>query len=330
MVSGQLLLKRPVTNTSYHDNPWQEWLNGYRVTRKDGYWISDGTGNYPLVAMQDLRSGDGSKVQDERPIYNNKFLAMLVGLGEPSEEEIIVQAWWNSPDGVECSVMSALVDPENVELTAQAVVTSPPFQMWLPHQDFDDDESTYFRRHGSEPCESWIMNLQQSENLDDRDPFGASSALSIYQPIRSVISRFKLTPTKPWSHAWIEEDGAIAFRYNGWGGWKGYGEAEERHNGHALYCNRTFLAKLLAELNRDLIILVKLQKYHESKKDSTGKEIDSHFTHSFIVISLDNRLTARIIEPTPEQLDAVSKLGERSIYEFSNRYLALKRLKYQT
>ncbi len=330
VVSGQLLLKRLVTNTSYHDNPWQDWLNGYRITRKDGYWISDGTGNYPLVAMHDLRSSDGSKVQDKRPIHNNKFLTMLVGLGEPSKEEIIVQAWWNSPDGVECSVMSALVDPENVELTAQAVVTSPPFQMWLPHQDFDDDESTYFRRHGREPCESWIMNLQQSENLDDRDPFGASSALSIYQPIRSVVSRFKLTPTKPWSHAWIEEDGAIAFRYNGWGGWKGYGEAEERHNGHALYCNRTFLAKLLAELNRDLIILVKLQKYHESKKDSTGKEIDSHFTHSFIVISLDNRLKARVIEPTSEQLDAVSKLGERDIYEFANRFLVLKRLKYQT
>jgi hypothetical protein len=82
IVGGQLLLERPVTDDSYHDDPWEDWLSGYCITREDGYWMSDGTGPYPLVALNDLENGGVSEEDRDLPTTDRSFLAGLVGLGD--------------------------------------------------------------------------------------------------------------------------------------------------------------------------------------------------------------------------------------------------------
>ncbi len=326
LVGGRLLLERPVTEESYYNDPWQDWLSEYRTTRKDGYWISDGTGRYPLVALNDLRTGVGDEAERDLPIGDKTFLLSLAGIGLQLPVGIAVQAWWKSPDGVDCSVMSSLVDPRQAELTALAVATSPRFHMWLPFHEPHDEEDPRFRRDEMQPCEPWITHLQPSENLDERDPFGSPAALSIYRPATSVIARFQLAATEPWSHAWQQKNGSKGFQYNAWGGWQGDGESEERHTGHALYCDSAFLSKLLTDLDRDLIVLVKLQRYQEKKRygDEAGEE--GKFTHSFAIAVLDKKLNARVIEATPTQADAVSKLGQYDVHNFAKRFRTIREL----
>ncbi|AUN29474.1 hypothetical protein [Niveispirillum cyanobacteriorum] len=326
LVGGRLLLERPVTDESYYDNPWQDWLSEYRITRKDGYWISDGTGRYPLVASNDLRTGVGDEAERDLPIADNTLLLSLAGIGLQLPEDIAVQARWNSPDGVECSIMSSLVDPKQAELTALAVATSPGSHMWLPFHEPHDEEDPRFRRDEMQPCEPWITHLQRSENLDERDPFGAPSALSIYRPAASVIAHFQLAATEPWSHAWQQKSGSTAFRYNAWGGWQGDGESAKRRTGHALYCDRAFLSKLLTDLDRDLIVLVKLERYQEKKRYSDEAGEEGKFTHSFTVAVLDKKLNVRAIEPTPAQADAVLKLSQYDVHNFARRLRAIKEL----
>ncbi|WP_027488451.1 hypothetical protein [Allorhizobium undicola] len=327
VVGGRLLSERPVTDESYYDDPWQDWLSEYRITRRDGYWISDGTGRYPLVALNDLKTGTGSEIERNLPINDKAFLAALAGLGEPVAEGVLVQASWSSPDGVDCSVMSGLVSPARADMTALAVATSPPFHMWLPfHESYEDEDDPSFRRDGMEPCEPWVTHIQRSENLDERDPFGASSALSTYRPAQSIITLFQLTAIEPWSHAWSAKDGSLAFRYDAWGGWQGEGENENRHAGHALYCDRGFLSKLLTKLDRSLIVLVKLRHYQEKKRYGEEAGEDGKFRHSFMVAILDKHLNARFIEPTAAQIEAVSKLGQYDIHDFAKRLRTIAEL----
>ncbi|EFL53145.1 AAA ATPase [Solidesulfovibrio fructosivorans JJ]] len=326
VVSGRLLSERPVTDESFLDDPWKNWLAEYSITRDDGHWISDGTDGYPLVALNDLRASSSSDTKREQPINDKQFLTSLAGLEDSTPEGIIVQAWWSSPDNVNCGIMSSLVDPAHAKLAALAIITSPHFHMYLPFHEFDDDESPRFRSDGMEPCDPWITHTEQSEALDAQDPFGASSALSIYRPARNIIARFKLVATKPWSHKWMEKGGSTVFRYNGWGGWQGYGDSENRQEGKALYCDRRFLSKLLTQLDKNLIILIKLRVYHEPNRHDKDSSQKSEFIHSFMAAVLDKHLNVQIIEPTTKQLKAVSKLNQYDIYKFSKRFLTIAML----
>ncbi|MER9934311.1 hypothetical protein [Mesorhizobium sp. M0088] len=325
VVGGQLLLERPITDESYYDDPWQNWLSEYRISRADGYWISDGTSDCPLVALNDLRRGTGSDTERDLPIDDKPFLATLAGLSETLPKDLIVQASWSSPDSVNCSVMSALVPPVDAELSALAVATSPSFHMWLPfYETYDEEEDSRFRRDGMEPCDPWITHAQQSESLDRYDPLGAPSAISIYHPSTLIAAKLQLSATKPWSHAWVDKSGSFALRYEGWGGWQGEGESENRHGGHALYCDRSFLARMLKELDRNLLLLVKLQRYHERKEHGDGVSEEGKFTHSFMVAIIDKQLGAKIIEPTSAQINAVAKLGQYGLHEFGKRLRVLR------
>jgi hypothetical protein len=327
VVGGQLLLERPVTDESYYDDPWQNWLAEYRITRKDGYWISDGTDHYPALALNDLRSGTNPDHDRDPPINDQSFLRGLTGLGEPSSKEILTQGWWTSPDNVSCSVMSALVDLESAEFAALAVATSPRAQMWLPHYDLHSEEHPRSRHDGMEPCEPWITHIRQSENLDERDPFGAASALSIYRPARSIITRFGLREVKPWSHLWTEIGGSTSFRYHAWGGWRGEGDHEDRESGYALHCDRIFLSRLLSDLRSNLIVLVKLQRYLEARRFGEINTEKNTFVYSSLVGILDSKLDFRVVEPTPTQIAALLKLSEYDIHDFSARLRTIERSK---
>ena len=328
VVSGQLLLERPITDDSYRDNPWEDWLSGYGITREDGYWIADGTGPYPLIALNDLQNKGLSEGDWDSPTTDRSFLAGLVGLGDktPVAEQIVVEGTWRSSDKVSCDITTALVDPIKAEIAGLALATSPPLEMWLPTQAPYDEDEPRFRRDALEPCEPWITHVQGDSKIDERDPFGSLSAISFYRPSRSIIARFGLWTKDPWSQLWSDANNQAAFRYHAWGGWQGEGEGERHDSGHALYCERSFLKGTLCGLNRSLIVLVKLQRYHEPKVFGTQRDADGKFTHSFMVAVVDEQLNVTRVEPSPMQNEAVSKLDQYSIHDFQERLNAIKKV----
>jgi len=196
--------------------------------------------------------------------------------------------------------------------------------MWLPFFEPHDEDEPRFRRDGMAPCEPWITHVQKSENLDERDPFGSSSAMSTYRPAKSVIAGFGLSTKGPWSHNWAEKDGSAAIQYHAWGGWEGEGESEKRDEGHALYSERSFLSNLLTKLDRNLIVLVKLQRYHERKRYGDEQGEEGKFTHSFLVAIVDKQLKVKEVEPTQAHLEAVSKLDQYKVHDFGERWRVLE------
>jgi hypothetical protein len=54
LAAGQFLRKYPVTNRSYDDDPWPNWLNREMLTRADGLWLADGIDATPLDTQINL------------------------------------------------------------------------------------------------------------------------------------------------------------------------------------------------------------------------------------------------------------------------------------
>ena len=101
--AAKLLAARPVTDDWwYDDDPWGEWLGRYGLTRKDSFWLSDGTDRTPIdagVILLESKS-KGLAVTGDR----NKLL-QLAALGAARVgNEIAIEARWFSADNVRIEI----------------------------------------------------------------------------------------------------------------------------------------------------------------------------------------------------------------------------------
>jgi hypothetical protein len=90
-------------------------------------------------------------------------------------------------------------------------------------------------------------------------------------------------------------------------------------------CERAFLSELLTALDRDLIVLVKLQHYRERSRYADDDESGERFSYAYSVLSIDRHLQVARIVPTQSDFGVVEGLGEQARYEFRDRLRALKR-----
>jgi hypothetical protein len=114
------------------------------------------------------------------------------------------------------------------------------------------------------------------------------------------------------------------FRSLAWGEKKGQGERETSDSGSALLCQRGFLSKLLTTLDRDLLLLVKLQHYRERTRYATDDDSEDRFSHAYSVLSVNRHLQVTHVVPTSKDFRIVEGLGEHMRYDFCNRFRALK------
>jgi hypothetical protein len=114
-----------------------------------------------------------------------------------------------------------------------------------------------------------------------------------------------------------------AFEAEAWGVRSGAGESERWERGNLLKIDREFLTHLLNKLQRNLLLLIKLQRYHEKNRyedDSSGK---GDFTHSWLVLTLDEHLEVNMHDLSEEDFRLVMGLPEQSRYKFRSRWNAL-------
>ena len=113
LVGGELLLERPLVEVRSYEDPWDEWLLQYSITRQDGLWLADGTGKYPFFSLHDLmRDKDKTKPQ----LLIGILLLSLAGIGPDLsiDKRLVVSGSWNSPDQVHVSITSALVPAQQL------------------------------------------------------------------------------------------------------------------------------------------------------------------------------------------------------------------------
>jgi hypothetical protein len=321
VVGGELLLTHPIVESSSYSDPWLEWLSKYSITRADGLWLADGTENYPLPALHDLMA-DTEKA--EQPTSDKALLLSLVGIQVDLsiKENLAVLGHWTSPDRVDVSITSALVPSQYAELAARSLVTSPEFHMWLPYNQYESDDDA-FDRDRYKPVEIWTSTKSAYAKLDGCDPIASIASMQRLRPALYIQRRFRLTSSEPWFSNWERPDHLSAFEAEAWGVRSGAGESERWERGNLLKIDREFLTHLLNKLQRNLLLLIKLQRYHEKNRyedDSSGK---GDFTHSWLVLTLDEHLEVNMHDLSEEDFRLVMGLPEQSRYKFRSRWNAL-------
>ena len=283
LVAGKLLATFPVTDdySSWHkDDPWGAWLRQYGLTRNDGLWLSDGKDGTPhdtSEALLDKMKGSLVLTGDSSRILR------LAGLSPRVGKELIVEGTWFSADDVKVDISSALVSPGKAASLARKLSREDPMLVSIPV--FDEVEAGFERLMGRKEKDwtPWIVCPSGDTLLDKDDPYGVSYA-NFRPRIASEFSRLcSLTSGDPFRRIWRDRRGKEAMHAQAWG--RENRDSEERaFSGRRLSCTSALLKKILAKKNKDLLLLVKLERSEREYREPTK------WAHTVAVIRVSKTL----------------------------------------
>ena len=123
LTAGEFLSKYSVTDDWFYDEPWNEWLSRYLLTRSDGLWLADGADQVPLDVADILLEKGG----EELVITGDKTkLLRLAGLHSGVSDQITVSGSWHSIDHVRVRISSVLVAPRKAARVAKGLIDEEP------------------------------------------------------------------------------------------------------------------------------------------------------------------------------------------------------------
>lgn len=259
IVAGKLLSEYPVTNDSYREEPWEEFLNNWLLTKRDGLWLSDGIERPPFTAKVNLLE----KSADSLVLTGSKEKVLgLIGVNSKRINEITVQGSWHSPDNIEVSISSALVLSTRANALVKELIAEDPFLAWLPryHQYEDEDASLRNTKKGFVP---WIVSPSIESRLDGDDPLGSNYSVSRPEFADNIINSFLLKNDDPFRRKWTNSHNKAVAYSRAWGSKPRYSN-ETSYAGSLLTCSGDLLSEILTTLHANLLVLIKLQRYEES------------------------------------------------------------------
>lgn len=270
-VAGQFLAKYPVTKTEYENEPWKSWFGHHVLTRADGLWLSDGIDRPPLsVQVNLLDAGKGLT-------YSEQKLLALLGIQTAIANDLVVCGDWRSSDNIGVMVSSALVQPETSEEMARHLAKKDPFGLvyrcWETLPAKKQVKTT-----------KWICQPSITASLDKTDPLGASPAGERARFTPEIASRFCLAAADPFNREWLDGDARIIARAEARGCHKLH-EDENSMNGQRLVCSKAFLRRVLATMERELLVLVVLEQHH---RGTYGESRECR--HTTAIIRVDRSL----------------------------------------
>ncbi len=281
LAAGKLLARFPVTNDWwYEDNPWSEWLGRYLLTRKDGLWLSDGTDRTPLDAAVILLE----KTKKGITLTGNPDkLLQLAGVTSRIGKYLIVEGSWSSADNIRVEISSALVPSDKAVRLARKLIREDPFTVWLPV--FQGTEDDYEYQIGEKSAYlPWVVSPSGETRLDEHDPYGVSRGNYRPRLARGFAALCSLSTDDPFGRVWRDKQGKPMLYAQAWGREDKYSEHGSR-SGLWLFCASSVLRKVLTKYDKDLLVLIKLQRY---EKESSYR--DSKWTHSIAVARITRTL----------------------------------------
>jgi len=128
-----------------------------------------------------------------------------------------------------------------------------------------------------------------SEGIDKEDPFGTIRAITRPRFSDKIQTDFSLTSDTPFAKEWSSSKviiaNAEAWKYN-------ISSVKNREDGGTrLTCTATFLKDILVKEGKDLLILVKLQRYKEGYSSQP-----SSFSNTTAVVHIDSQLRVTYFE----------------------------------
>lgn len=276
IVAGKLLSQNPVTDDSYEEEPWLEFLNRWLLTRNDGLWLSDCIDKPPLeTKINLLEKGDEGLV-----LTGDK--GKIQGLVE-IDGKIIVQANWHTPDDIEVQISSALVASNRAAPVAKQLILEEPFFAWIPVYDEYESEESFLGREKNEFI-PYIVRSYIEGRLDKDDPLGSICAVRRPYFTESIINTFSLKASDPFKRNWNNSSGRLIAEAHAWGSDNDQRESSSI-SGTRLLCTQDFLRDVLGTFDADLLILIKLERY---EKGFSHRE--SRFSHTVAVLQIKKTL----------------------------------------
>ena len=278
LVAGRLLRQYPVTDDSYYDDPWTEWLSRNLLTRNDGLWLADGMDRVPLSVQVNLLE----KGEKELVLTGSKEkLLNLVGISQEIDKEIVVEGHWSSHDDIDVSISSALVAPRAAKALAKELIQEEPFSAWLPTYSQSEDEGYFDRKKSYVP---WVVRPTSESGLDEGDPLASDRSMRRPRLTRKINERFSLKSEDPFGRDWKNPSGKLTARSEAWGHANRYND-EPSGSGARLLCSGELLKDVLSKIKMNILILIRLQRYE--KGIGTGS---SNFFHTIAVIRISENL----------------------------------------
>ena len=269
--AGKLLKDHPVTNDWwYEDDPWGKWLSGYCLSRDDGLWLSDGTDRTPIETRVFLLERN----ENEFAITGNREKVLdLAELTSGVGDKLVVQGEWFSADDVNVLISSALVPSRKAATFARKLIREDPMIVWVPYylESEEDSEYTQAEKKGYTP---WIVSPRGEARLDEHDPYGVPVANFRSRLSNDFITYCSLSKCDAFGRAWKDKSGRTVLSAQAWGRKDKEGE-DGLHAGTRLFCASSVLKSILTKYNKDLLVLITLQRY-----EKTSYRSDSRFSHT--------------------------------------------------
>lgn len=279
--AAKLLADHPVTDDwRYIDDPWEEWLSRYDLTRKDGLWLSDGTDRTPSDAGVILL--EPKKKELAVTGAQDKLLHLVGIVGAQVGSDLVIEARWFSADNVRIKISSALVPSNKAVQFANELTREEPNFVWIPvfHGTEDDEESLRTEKKEYTP---WVVCPSGDALLDKHDPYGVSVANTRPRLARNYSALCNLTRDDPFGRTWRNNRGVASLRAQTWG--RDEGDREDGpHPGMRVLCRSSMLKKILTTYDRDLLVLINLQYYVKHYRGG------GTFTNSVAVVRIDQSL----------------------------------------
>jgi hypothetical protein len=266
LTAGEFLATRPVTDDSWYDNPWPDWLAEHTLSRRDGLWLADGTDLFPPEMRRPIVARFDADDEASPVPVDTLALAPLAGLDEPLAlgDTLIVDGDWNSTDKVDVTVSSVLTDEAEARVVAMALAAGKPFFQWLPREEgrFEWDEG-----HKANSIRPWIAPHDRADqHLDRHDPYATPTALRRVWPTDTVVEELKIRSDDAFKRTWRDPRDVIVLRAEAWGMTGGTGQYAWSSTGTRLSCRSDTLQNLLASRGAGLVVLVKAQKYLKEQR----------------------------------------------------------------
>ena len=269
--AGKLLKEYPVTDDWwYEDDPWGKWLSGYTLSRDDGLWLSDGTDRTPIDSKVFLLERN----ENELAITGNREKVLdLAELSSGVGDKLVVQGEWFSADDVNVLISSALVPSRKAATFARKLIREDPMIVWVPYylESEEDSEYTQAEKKGYTP---WIVSPSGEARLDEHDPYGVPVANFRSRLSNDFITYCSLSKCDAFGRAWKDKSGRTVLSAQAWGREDKEGE-DGLHAGTRLFCASSVLKSILTKYNKDLLVLITLQRY-----EKTSYRSDSRFSHT--------------------------------------------------
>lgn len=284
ITAATLLDAYPVTEDSWYDDPWKDWLSSYQLTRNDGLWISDGTDRAPYdtaVKLLERKKEELVITGEQKKITGLAGLDIRKGVGR----ELIIDGRWYSSDGIRIELSSALVPPPKAAKLAKKLAADKPKYVWLPVlRDGDDDELSYADKRDYIP---WVVSPAGEVRLDEHDPYGTPVANRRPRLARKYIESCKLMKQDPFGRVWHNNRGVPWLRAEAWGRDENARE-DGPLPGMRLHCKADLLKHVLNEHDCDLLLLFRLERY---EKETYSRR--SRYRYSVGVVRIDKLLKAK-------------------------------------